>query len=327
MFEVSDPFAYTEQARHNDQSMGLPLIDIDKLHIDHEFNCRGRVSPGDVVDLAKDISYRGLQQGIIVRELRDNETELREKGLTHKIIAGHRRFTCYKHWIRGAKQIPCHVKPKDIGNFEERDINAIENIQSKKLNYQQEANALKHYWKAGVSADEVASRFSKSIGWVYQRFHLLELPLEIQNMVGEETINISEIQHIKKLASKEEQLRTAYKIRDKRLNGKNRGILPTIKKVEPGETKKHRTKTDIQNMMMHVRETLKNAQMVGPETVQVSDLITLQGNGIHTLTLAWASGELSTADFHDAFGEFCELFDIEYEHPEYGAMVSEIEKI
>lgn len=318
----------SEEALANDESLGTPLIPVAEIYIDHNFNCRGRISILDCVQLADDISHRGLQSPIQVRALRTEERGslqpeygLLDKGFKYKVIAGHRRLTAYRY--NEATLIPATVKDTYISNFEEHDLNAIENLQRSELNFQQEANAIKHYFDAGWTRIDIAEKIGMSPGWVQLRLILLQMPLEIQNLAGKGYIRSSDMNELNKFKQNMPSLmRMAGQLRDMRMKGE-RGALPKIKRKEKASSKKQRSVPAIQELMAvlqtHCRRIEPRAEVIA------SDLFTIQGNSIATRALAWATGEISSGDFHKSLQEFFEAFGHHYEMPDFAVGDHELE--
>jgi len=70
----------------DDKFVQMPMSDI---YVDEDFNCRKRITPIDVVDLAKDIKKNGLLQPVIVSIQSDEQQA--ENGKSYRLIAGFRR--------------------------------------------------------------------------------------------------------------------------------------------------------------------------------------------------------------------------------------------
>lgn len=303
----------SSDAIKNDQELGLPLIPIKDIFLDHGFNCRGHFAPSECVELAKDIARRGLQQPIVVRPLEETEDSVKF-GFTHKVLAGHRRVTAYK--ILEADVIPAIVKQGHMTLFDEKDINAVENLQRAELNLEQEANAIRHYWMAGWNRQEIAERVGKSPGWVQIRVALLELPEEIQHLAGQGYIKTQDIQELKKYKSTQEQLKLAGMLRDRRKAGETQNVTHHIRKKDKGSTRKHRKPVQIFEFMNTIRETLQDVDLQG-EPIRRDELITSQGNLFATRCLAWAAGEINTYEIHRELQDLCTILGIDYQLPEF----------
>lgn len=307
----------TPEAIENDKNLGLPLIEVDKIYLDSDFNCRGQFSPMECIELAKDIARRGLQQPVVVRPLNDTpeELHLKKRGYTHIMIAGHRRLTAYK--INNHDVIPCIVKPKDLSAFDAKDLNAVENLQRKELNLQQECQAIKHYWMAGWTREEVAERVGKSPGWVQIRYMLLEMPQEIQEAAGQGYIKTQDVRELNKYKNPVEQLKMAAIIRDRRKAGETRNVTAHIRKKDKATTKKHRGRSELFSMIEYLQDIFSKVDR--DQMIPVNELITPGGNCIATSALAWAAGEITALEFHTALKDFCILIGLHYDIPDFSS--------
>lgn len=304
----------TPEAIQNDESLGLPLLNVSKIYLDADFNCRGAFSAIDCVELARDIARRGLQQPVTVKPLNDldpTEKRLLDQGLEYKMIAGHRRLMSYR--INQRDLIPAIIKAKDMSAFEAKDLNAIENLQRKELNLQQECNAIRHYWFAQWSREDVSERVGKSPGWVQVRYMLLEMPQQIQDAAGQGYITTQDVRELYKYRRNAvEQLKMAGIIRDKRKAGE-RGVTNHIRKKDKPNTKKHRGRAQIFEVMYQLQDVFKQRKDC---TVASGALITDGGNNLATAALAWCAGEISTFEFYINVDSYCKVLGIPYTMPE-----------
>lgn len=302
----------TEKALENDKALGVPLININNIYSDPEFNCRGFFSAVDCVELAKNIAENGLQAPVtVINTNHFEDSSLREKAIQESceyiLITGHRRLTSYK--INEQRLIPAIIKNNKMSLFEAKDLNAIENIQRKDLTLWQEALTIRHYWKAGWTYEKVKERVGKSIFWVSQRYKLLEMPEEIQEMANQGYIKSSDINALIKLKDPIEQLKAAGFLKTKRKKGEGRNILHHIKKKDPVESKKVRKREDIFDMMDHIRDTFKHKVVI--------ESFTENGNCLATRVMAWVAGEIMTLDVLDKIKEIAEENNIFYEQSSF----------
>ena len=68
--------------------MEIIKIPLEQIHMDEDFNCRGRIAAPDVVDLVQDIEKHGLLQPVTVQE----NPEGSESGDSHVLRGGCWRF-------------------------------------------------------------------------------------------------------------------------------------------------------------------------------------------------------------------------------------------
>ena len=267
-----------ETAEHY-QTIMIPLSDV---YSDDDFNCRGAIAPIDVAELAQDIQLNGLQFPITVQPSKDVEHDI---PCPWRIIAGHRRFKAFEVLERHSKdfnQIPAIVR-RCLSEIQARVLNLGENIKRKDLNILQEAKALEKLYEAGVPRDHVAKLLSKSSGWVQNRYALLSLPKDIQLECANGIINQQQIKQLYSLRYDPlKQYEAVRLIKEAKARGQK------IKHV--GKRKKMATNT---KKARHRNECFDMIEIV----------VSAVGYGLHTRALAWAAGEITTAEFFKSIEE------------------------
>lgn len=262
-------------------------IPVDRIYSDDEFNCRGAIAPMDVADLAEDINKNGLQFPIAVQPAEDVEGGLPE-GYDFRIIAGHRR---YKAWLVLAagdkgneeyKTIPCMMK-FGLDETQARILNLGENLKRKDLDILQEAKAIMKLHQHGVPRDRVAKELGKSSGWVQTRYYLLDLPEDIQQEAAAGLINQYHIKQLRSLKTVKEQYEAVKKFKEAKARGEKPKNI--VVKKKPTNSKKER----------------------GPEKVveMIEFLGKHVGYGLHTRTLSWAAGYITTDKLFESIEEYC----------------------
>lgn len=244
----------------------------DEIYLDPEFNCRGAISPMDVVDLAKSIEKDGLQFPIAVQPAEDCDIDL-PPGKKYRILAGHRRFVAVNK-INKSPKIKAMIK-SGLDNVRARILNLSENLHRKSLNILQEAKAIQSLKDAGCPREQVAKELGVSGGWVQVRFYLLDLPEDIQMEAAAGFLNQHQIKQLRSLDDEEQMYEAVRKIKTAKERGKAVPHVGKRKKVDPF-LKKARKREEVFEMMEHIRGTI--------------------GNGLYTRTMAWCAGEISTVD-------------------------------
>ena len=275
------------------QFIQVPLSDI---FVDEEFNCRKKITPIDVVDLAKDIAQNGLLQPVIVAA--QTEEQFAATHCHYKLIAGFRRYKA--HVVNRAESILCSVHPGGvISELDARYLNLSENLNRQDLNMLQEAWALKELFEAGATEHKAMERLGKSRGWIQVRFMLLKLPDAVQLEVAAGFITQPQLRELYKLHSKgtQDELYSAIK---KIKNAKLRGEQPPV--IQPpafkiAKVKKHRLRNEIFEMMGHIQNAV--------------------GNNFGTRCLAWASGEISNIELIEDIQEVANANGIVYVRPDW----------
>lgn len=268
--------------------MTVNNINLSDIFSDPSFNCRGSVAPVDVIDLSRDIEKRGLQYPILVRPLVQGEPQADR--YKYKIISGHRRYMA--HRVLSRETIPAFVR-EGVDESQALFMNLAENIHRKDLNVLQEAKALERLKLSGFSATEVAKELGKSATWVYVRYELLELPIEIQEAAAAGFIKNTQVRGLHKIRDRKSQLETARKIKGARIKGEK---VPAITKPRKDMFKKKaRDRDDIFMMQEYIQSII--------------------GNNFGTRCLAWASGEIPSIELYRDIRDLAYKADIPYELP------------
>lgn len=260
---------------------------------DTEFNCRGRIMPVHVMDLVEDIRNNGLQFPIAVQPWKDAEIP---DEYEFRIIAGHRRFQALVLLKR--ETVPCMVKV-GLSEVQARLLNLGENMKRQELNIMQEATAISHLRRLGLNRREVSDHLGVSSSWVQVRFNLLDMDPAIQEEAAAGMLNQHQIKTIYGLKDKERQFEAVRKIKDAKLRGV-RGLDVAKKPSEDPFKKKRQAKNIVQEMIDHMGKTV--------------------GYGLHTRCLAWANGEISSADLYIDIKTYAEEIGVDYHCPVAGLL-------
>lgn len=275
------------------EEMGeLQSVALELIHMDEDFNCRGKIAPMDVVDLAKDIEANGLIQPVTIAPY--SEEQAAETGYKYRLVAGYRRFM--SHRVLKRTHIPAIIRPDMMDDMVARFFNLSENIKRKDLNIVQEAKAIKRLKDLGVSEVATAERLGMSRGWVQIRYMLLELPQEIQDECAAGFItqtNIRELYAINRTAGKDSCFEAARKLKDAKITG--RKAMTVNPNATKPSSKRHRKRSEIFEMM---------------DSIQ-----TQMGNHIGTRCLAWCAGEISNAELYKSLEEYADENGLDYTSP------------
>lgn len=273
----------------NDSKSVVDYVLMKEIFADESFNCRGVISPTDVVDLVKDIEQQGLIQPVTI-------APYNKDGYKWRLLAGFRRYMA--HRVLKADKILSMCRQIEMKEVDARYLNLTENLRRKDLTIMQEARALIGLFTHGASEAEAAFRLNQSRGWVQERFMLLKLPDIVQKEVEAGMIPKREIRTLYTIHKKGDPdllVCAVKKIKDAKIRGGDgaiaRKVLPTSNK----HTKKRWLPNDIFKMMNHIQTTL--------------------GNGLHTRSLAWTAGEISTQELFESIAKECDAASIEYKIP------------
>ena len=270
---------------------------VELLH-DDKFNCRGKIIPMDVIDLAKDVAQRGLDQPIVVRPW----TDPTNPNIKYKIVAGHRRHMAFQ--VNKAEEIPAFVRA-DLDDLAAHMLNFRENLHRVNLNVKQEAHALKYfldYKKEGTerclfTEKELADIFGQSRGWVQNRKDLLKLPDDIQNEAAAGILSSDNIKLLARITDRKEQYELVRRIKEKKQRGEKISLKPSITRVNDVLRPSEREKAEIDEMLDLLYD------IIGP--------------GLALRCLAWASGNISTSELFATVQEYCKDNDLPFTMPKF----------
>jgi ParB family chromosome partitioning protein len=282
------------------QNYEVHMIPMSEILSDDEFNCRGAISPLDVRDLALDIQDNDLQFPIAVQPAEDVSTPL-PPGKKYRIIAGHRRHKAFM--VLRKTEIPAMIK-RGLSEVQARVYNLSENLQRAELNILQEANAVNRLKELGLVQNDAAQALGKTRSWVQIRYNLLELPEVIREEAAAGMLTQSHIKQIYSLRDQgvEAQYEAVRAIKNAKLRGEGAVSVAKKPKDDPYK-KKRRQKSEVQEMIKHIGRE-------GP------------GYGFATRCMAWANGEINTAELFLDIKEECKKHSKFYRIP-----VAELQKV
>ncbi|MBD3747453.1 MAG: ParB/RepB/Spo0J family partition protein [Sphingopyxis terrae] len=132
-----------------------------------------------IAELADSIGARGLLQPIIVRRAPGGEG--------YQLVAGERRWRAAQR--AGLHQIPALVR--ELDDAATYEIALVENIQRQDLNAIEEASAYRKLIEDfGHSQEALAKLVGKSRSHVANLMRLLDLPVEVQDLVGDGSLSM-----------------------------------------------------------------------------------------------------------------------------------------
>jgi|SRR5215831_7206355 len=137
----------------NNNQNQIVELPVEMIYSDDNMNCRGRIAPYDVLELARSIEKSGLLSPIAVQPYDS------VPGFRYRIILGHRRHKAFQ--VLKRETIPCVVKD-GLTEVQVRILNLQENIERKDLNVLQEAHAIQKFKLAGYTLAEVANMVGMS---------------------------------------------------------------------------------------------------------------------------------------------------------------------
>lgn len=263
----------------SEEIMQIPL---NEIHLDEAFNCRGPIKPTDVIDLAKSIEEQGLIQPIVVHPYTPDLVA--KTGKKYRIIAGHRRFVAHQVLARDSIKAVINTTLDDMGA---RIANFVENIQRKNLNIVEEATSLAKFFDAGMTEMDVVTKTATSRGWVQVRKMILALPEEIYKDIISGVVTQTHIRDLYTIVKNHpDGVSAVYEavkdIKDAKLHGVTKSInLKARSEKTDKNRKRQRSKEEIMALINH--------------------LLDYFGESITTVSLAWASGNVSDEELFTEF--------------------------
>lgn len=281
------------------EKYGVKTYKMSEIFCDHTFNCRGKILPIEVLDIAKSISENGLDIPITIQPYEHAGVPEHK----YRILAGHRRYMAFR--VNGSDEIPAFIRT-GVSEQAARLQNLRENLQRKQLNMKQEAHGLSYFFeqkhsetgKALFTDQELAEIFGQSRGWVQIRRDLLLLSDDLQDMAASDMFTTAHIRQLAKLRHNIiAQAAFVRQIKDKRAAGEKTAIPKSIKDAKAAYQVKERTRGEI----MEINAMLYD--MLGP--------------GITTRFGAWCAGEISSVAFFGDLKAYCKDNGKKYHEPEW----------
>lgn len=244
-------------------------VDVNLIHADPAWNCRGQFLLHSVQELAEQMREHTLLQPVVLQPAARVKRKLPE-GKQYKLIAGFRRFTAATVIL---KWTTISAVIRDVDDKEAQAINLLENLERKDLNYLEEAKAIERlYPRSKFSIREIAKRLGRHTSWVQPRWKLLEAPESVQQAVASGRVSLGQLDWLMKAPDVQDALQKAID------NKPTRRFKP--KKPADGRRKKS----------------------------EVSDLITrlidLGIQGLPTRVLAWTNGYVTNEELDSDIEQF-----------------------
>jgi len=168
----------------NDTFATLPLSAIAPSLTNPRKNFRA----DKLTELAESIKASGVHQPILVRPLPGSRTLDTERGVTHELIAGERRYRASLQ--AGLTSIPALVR--DLSDDQVLEVQIVENLQRDDLTELEEAQGYDALMRhSNLTSNEVAAKIGKSRSYVYARIKLLDLSSECQQAMQQGDIDAS----------------------------------------------------------------------------------------------------------------------------------------
>lgn len=156
-------------------------------------------------ELSDSIKQNGILQPLLVRKV----------GQSYQIVAGERRYQAAKK--AGLKELPVVIK--DISDEDVFKLALIENLQRSDLTPIEEAQGYRQLIdENGLTQEQLGKALSKSRSAITNTLRLLDLPVEVQEMMGEGKLSAGHARAILAVPSVEGRIKLAQKVVAERLS-------------------------------------------------------------------------------------------------------------
>lgn len=156
-------------------------------------------------ELADSIKQNGILQPLLVRKVSQS----------YQIVAGERRYQAAKR--AGLKELPVVIK--DISDEDVFKLALIENLQRSDLSPIEEAQGYRQLIdENGLTQEQLGKALSKSRSAITNTLRLLDLPVEVQEMMGEGKLSAGHARAILAVPSEEGRIKLAQKVVAERLS-------------------------------------------------------------------------------------------------------------
>ena len=211
---ISDDFSKEQEEISKDSILNINIEDITP----NRDQPRRDFDEDALKELAKSIELYGLIQPILVRDLKGK----------YEIVAGERRWRACK--LAGLKEIPGIVK--DMGQEESAKIALIENIQREDLNPVEEAHAYKKLMEEfDLTQEELSLQIGKSRSYISNSIRILNLDNEVLEHISSGDLSQGHGKAILSIKNKDEQIKIAKEILNKKLNVRDTESLTRNKSI------------------------------------------------------------------------------------------------
>jgi ParB family chromosome partitioning protein len=214
--------------------------------------------------LAESIEQRGLDFPVVVQPIEDTGLVLPFKW---RLLAGFRRFVVFRDILK-RDVIPATIR-RGLTDEQAVMLNFQENSERTQLTTLEEAEWLaKHF--AGRSLRDVSKLVGRDTRWIHQRRRLAAMPPEVQSQFSIGLLTLLDIDSLAKLATPEQQIKTAELMIEARRRRDTEGVtkLRKARRFRPRKTKKEIWRMNGRLMQMGI-------------------------NGLVTRLLAWAAGDVT----------------------------------
>lgn len=217
--EAAKEVGTEQQGGHAAALLQLPLHEV----VPNPDQPRKVFDEEELEELADSIRQNGILQPIVVRRKDD----------TYQIIAGERRYQAACR--TGLKTVPVVVR--EVSDQEVLQLALIENLQRADLNPLEAARGYRELIEQnGLTQEELGKVLSKSRSAITNSLRLLDLPNEVQDMVGAGELSAGHARAILSVRGDDERVALAHKVVAEGLSVRQTEILAPLFSVKTNES-------------------------------------------------------------------------------------------
>lgn len=221
---------------------GLQQMPIDRI-VPNPDQPRRSFDDDELEQLADSVRRDGILQPLVVRP----------QGETYQIVAGERRWHAARRV--GLESVPVVVR--QVGDDEVLRLALVENLQRSDLNPLETARGYRELMnKMGLTQEELGVVLSKSRSSVANTLRLLDLPEEVQDMVGEGKLTAGHARAILMARDEQAMVALAHKVVDEGLSVRQTEILGPL--VFVSGTKERQPRQGAPSSYKQAARTLRN---------------------------------------------------------------------
>lgn len=162
-------------------------------------NPRKHFDPAALEELTNSVRELGVTVPIHVRTLHDQDDG---EVLGYEIVTGERRFRAAI--AAELLQIPAIVH-EDMEDEDAMDLQLVENLQRADLHPVEEAEGYRALMAHGETAEDVAKKAGKTLGYVQQRLKLLSLEVDAKKLFADGHLTLGHALHLARLTPKDQE--------------------------------------------------------------------------------------------------------------------------
>ena len=251
-FGVSDDQEQNSDVSQNfsEQDQKIEYISPDSIVTSH-YQPRQLFEHTALEELVNSIKEFGILEPLIVSPLANNQ---------YKLVAGERRLRAVK--ILNLKRVPVIVRT--VSEQQRLEISLIENVQRRDLTPMEEAKAYeKLIDEFNLTQEDLAKKVSKSRSKVANSLRLLNLPPEVQALLGSGKLTEGHAKVILELKSPEEQIMMARQVVGRGLSVRDVEVSVAAHR---GKTKRvHVLNENLHALQDEMRQFLKTKVNIKPK--------------------------------------------------------------